>query len=146
MTTITTGMTLSFNKTHNGPGTWKADHVPLVVDLGLIVYRILQVTRGVNSVMHAGDSGTRRLTRVVRILVESGLLYTVSVIVFFGTFLASNNAQYGVSDVVRSLQLNCFPWIAVSCSLITHPHRSSNSLYAILPHMYDAAANADSYY
>ena len=66
------------------------------------MYRIMQVTRGVNSVMHAGDSGTRRLTRVVRILVESGLLYTVSVIVFFGTFLASNNAQYGVSDVVRS--------------------------------------------
>ena len=46
------------------------------------------------------SGGSRRLTRVIRILVESGLIYTISVVAFFGTFLASNNAQYGVSDCV----------------------------------------------
>jgi hypothetical protein len=36
----------------------------------------------------------------MRIILDSGLLYTVCVIIFFGTTLAGSNAQYGVSDVV----------------------------------------------
>ena len=67
---------------------------------GLIVYRILKINEGVASKDVTRVGGGNRLTRVVRILVESGLLYTASVIVFFCTFLTSNNAQYGVSDVV----------------------------------------------
>lgn len=34
-------------------------------------------------------------------MLESGLMYTVSVLILFGTYLASNNAQLGVSDSVR---------------------------------------------
>ena len=68
----------------------------------LIVYRILRVNNGFVSQDITRVGGNQKLTRVVRILVESGLIYTISVIVFFGTFLASNNAQYGVSDVVRA--------------------------------------------
>ena len=68
---------------------------------GLIVYRIMKINAGVAG---AGTTriggGGRKLARAVRILVESGLIYTASVVVFFGTFLASNNAQYGVSDCV----------------------------------------------
>ena len=41
-----------------------------------------------------------RLSRVMRIILDSGLLYTICVIIFFGTMLAGSNAQYGVSDVV----------------------------------------------
>lgn len=36
----------------------------------------------------------------MRIIVESGLLYTTLVLVTFGTELAGSNAVYGVSDVV----------------------------------------------
>lgn len=43
-----------------------------------------------------------RLTRIVRILVESGLIYTGSVVIFFGTFLAANNAEYAISNCVRA--------------------------------------------
>ncbi|RPD56565.1 hypothetical protein L226DRAFT_251866 [Lentinus tigrinus ALCF2SS1-7] len=70
---------------------------------GLIVYRIMQVNNSVASHDITRVGGNLRLTRVVRILVESGLMYTTSVVVFFGTFLASNNAQYGVSEVVVQL-------------------------------------------
>ena len=67
------------------------------------MYHIMRISGQVASQnMTVVGGGSRKLTRVIRILVESGLIYTVSVIVFFGTFLASNNAQYGVSDVVRS--------------------------------------------
>ena len=38
----------------------------------------------------------------MQIIIESGLMYSVSVVVFFAMYLASNNAQYGVSDCVSS--------------------------------------------
>ena len=34
----------------------------------------------------------------MHIVIESGLMYSVGVVVFFAVYLASNNAQYGVSD------------------------------------------------
>ncbi|RDX54731.1 hypothetical protein OH76DRAFT_1398121 [Lentinus brumalis] len=67
---------------------------------GLLIYRILSINAGVAAQDVTRVGGSLKLTRVVRILIESGLLYTISVVVFFGTFLASNNAQYGVADVV----------------------------------------------
>ena len=36
----------------------------------------------------------------MHIVIESGLMYSVSVVVFFVLYFASNNAQYGVSDCV----------------------------------------------
>lgn len=42
------------------------------------------------------------LTRVVVVLIESGLLYTFSIIILFGLYMASNNGQYGVSDAVSN--------------------------------------------
>ena len=41
------------------------------------------------------------LTNVVIVLIESGLLYTLSIIILVGLYLASNNGQYGVSNSVR---------------------------------------------
>ncbi|RPD71692.1 hypothetical protein L226DRAFT_547169 [Lentinus tigrinus ALCF2SS1-7] len=76
------------------------------ITTGLIVYRIRKINNSVASKDAArGKGGNGRLIRVVRILVESGLIYTISVIVFFCTFLTSNNAQYGVSDVPISFTL-----------------------------------------
>lgn len=83
----------------------------------MIVWRIWNVRR------KTIDSSTHpnKLMRVIRIIVDSGLMYTVSVIIFFGTTLAGSNAQYGVSDVVVQ--------IIVSYGLIAHPafdpHRNS---------------------
>ena len=91
------------------------------------MYRILKINDGVASQSLTRVGGSRRLTRVVRILIESGLIYTFSVLVFFCTYLASNNAQYGVSDVVRGI-----PPLVMSVtrrsSLTSRPYRSSSSL------------------
>ena len=38
----------------------------------------------------------------MHIVIESGLMYTVSVVIVFVVFLTSNNAQYAVSDCVSS--------------------------------------------
>ena len=50
--------------------------------------------------------GTPTLTRVVRILIESGLIYTVSTAVFFCTYLAANDSQYAVADVVSFIHVS----------------------------------------
>ncbi|THG98149.1 hypothetical protein EW026_g4000 [Hermanssonia centrifuga] len=46
------------------------------------------------------SSNPDKWIRVMRIILDSGLMYTLSVVIFFATSIAGNNAQYGVSDVV----------------------------------------------
>ena len=53
----------------------------------------------------------------MHIVIESGLMYTVSVVIVFVVFLASNNAQYAVSDCV-SLPLHLCEVSRVSIDLI----------------------------
>lgn len=67
-----------------------------VLVTSLIVWRIWRV----KSKSAAATVNPHRLSRVMRIILDSGLLYTVCVIIFFGTTLAGSNSQYGVSDVV----------------------------------------------
>lgn len=40
------------------------------------------------------------LNRVLVVMIESGLLYTVSIVILFGLYMAGNNGQYGVSNAV----------------------------------------------
>lgn len=62
----------------------------------MIVWRIWRVRRKTaDSAVHPN-----RLMHVIRIIIDSGSMYTLCVIIFFGTTLAESNAQYGVSDVV----------------------------------------------
>ena len=48
----------------------------------------------------AGGNNTTALRRAMHIVIESGLMYTLSVVIVFVVFLTSNNAQYSVSDCV----------------------------------------------
>ncbi|KAM5545852.1 hypothetical protein V8D89_000890 [Ganoderma adspersum] len=67
----------------------------------LIVYKIWSIERRGRAAFGGtgvGDNSTLR--RAMRIVIESGLMYSAGVIVFFVVYLASNNAQYGVSDCV----------------------------------------------
>ncbi len=78
--------------------------------LALIVYKIWSVERRSRAVfVGTALSDTSSLRRVMHIVIESGLMYSVSVVVFFAVYLASNNAQYGVSDCVSLLQGAPFP-------------------------------------
>ena len=74
--------------------------------LGLIVWRIWGVDRKSSPhVTHVntqqGSIPRTRLHQVIRIIIESGMLYTTLVIATFICELAGSNAIYGVSDVVR---------------------------------------------
>ncbi|EKM76345.1 hypothetical protein AGABI1DRAFT_44965 [Agaricus bisporus var. burnettii JB137-S8] len=64
----------------------------------LMVYRI-QVIR--NRLKRESNSTTYApLTDVMRLLIESGLLYTSSIAILFVLYTLSNNGQYGVSNAV----------------------------------------------
>ncbi|RPD78889.1 hypothetical protein L226DRAFT_530766 [Lentinus tigrinus ALCF2SS1-7] len=80
---------------------------------GLIVYRILKINSAMASQSVTRVGGGHKLTHIARILIESGLIYTTSVVVFFCTFLANNNSQYPVSDVIVQLIPICFTLILI---------------------------------
>lgn len=67
----------------------------------LMVYRI-QVIR--KRLKHKSNSTTYTpLTNVMRLLIESGLLYTSSIVILFILYMSSNNGQYGVSNAVSTV-------------------------------------------
>ncbi|EJF60330.1 hypothetical protein DICSQDRAFT_137639 [Dichomitus squalens LYAD-421 SS1] len=111
--------------------------ITLVLNLiatSMIVYKIWSIERRSRAIftMSSVASGTDGLRRAMRIIIESGLMYSVGVIVFFIVYLANNNAQYGVSDCVSSrpplvLKLS-FGCANASCS-----SRWSRSLYDSFP-------------
>ncbi|KAF5320170.1 hypothetical protein D9611_010377 [Ephemerocybe angulata] len=71
-----------------------------VLTTGLIVRRILRVQRKLpvhRSVVIVQDSP---LTRAAVVMIESGLIYTVSMVVLVVLYMAGNNGMYGVSNAV----------------------------------------------
>ncbi|KAF5349941.1 hypothetical protein D9756_009069 [Leucocoprinus leucothites] len=64
----------------------------------LMVYRIQKIRQRLK---HRSDSTTYApLTNVMRLLIESGLLYTSTIVILFILYMMSNNGQYGVSNAV----------------------------------------------
>ncbi|KAF9449210.1 hypothetical protein P691DRAFT_799526 [Macrolepiota fuliginosa MF-IS2] len=64
----------------------------------LMVYRIQTIRKRLK---HKSNSTTYTpLTNVMRLLIESGLLYTSSIVILFILYMSSNNGQYGVSDAI----------------------------------------------
>ncbi|KAH7882665.1 hypothetical protein F5I97DRAFT_1931275 [Phlebopus sp. FC_14] len=75
-----------------------------VITTSLIVYRIWSVDR---QTVHMRIHRASRLKSVVRIIIESAALYTVSVIVFFCTYVANSNANYGATyNVVQMIGIS----------------------------------------
>ncbi|PIL34522.1 hypothetical protein GSI_03300 [Ganoderma sinense ZZ0214-1] len=66
----------------------------------LIVYKIWSIEHSAKVFVITGGTDTTRLRRAMHIIIESGLMYTVSVVILFILYLASNNAQYAVSDCI----------------------------------------------
>ncbi|KAF9467494.1 hypothetical protein BDZ94DRAFT_1232876 [Collybia nuda] len=70
-----------------------------VVTTSLIVHRIWKIQKALK--YRATTSSEKSpLSRVMRLLIESGLMYTLSIVVLFGLYMASNNGQFGVSNAV----------------------------------------------
>ncbi|CAA7264462.1 unnamed protein product [Cyclocybe aegerita] len=69
-----------------------------VLTTGLIVHRIWKIR--VNLKHRSTVVTNSPLTNVMVVLIESGLMYTLSIIILFGLYMASSNGQYGVSNAV----------------------------------------------
>ena len=61
-----------------------------------MVFKLWRAHSRVRTVASGGDS----LKKVIRIIVDSGLLYTISVVAFLLTIVTHSNAIYGVTDAM----------------------------------------------
>jgi hypothetical protein len=50
--------------------------------------------------MSAYDFSDSALSKVLVVLIESGLMYTTSILILFALYMAGHNGQYGVSNAV----------------------------------------------
>ncbi|KAH7882637.1 hypothetical protein F5I97DRAFT_1931248 [Phlebopus sp. FC_14] len=78
----------------------------------LIVYRIWSVDRQ-TAHTRVDIYGAPRLRFIARILIESATLYTLSVFVSFGTYIANSSANYGASYNVVQLTGICFNLVII---------------------------------
>ena len=73
----------------------------------MIVYKIWSIEKRSRLLFESGSiSADSSLRRAIRIIVESGLMYTAGVVCFFVVYLTGSNSSYGVSDCVRLLLLS----------------------------------------
>ena len=67
----------------------------------MIVYKIWSIEKRSRLLFDSGSiSADSSLRRAIRIIVESGLMYTAGVVAFFIVYLTGSNSSYGVSDCV----------------------------------------------
>lgn len=69
--------------------------------VALMVWRIRSIRNDLKS--RAIQTASSPLDDVVRLLIETGLAYTLSIVILFCLYLSGNNGQYGVSNAVSSL-------------------------------------------
>jgi len=127
-----------------GPATpWVDSMIALTLSMNilttsLIVHRIWSVDKQTSSMIATSSTArSRRVSRlktVMRILIDSAALYTVSVVVFVATYIAGSNANYGTSDNVVQIIGICFNMIIIrvnsgeaSTSSVTIGASNSNS-------------------
>ncbi|KAJ7431323.1 hypothetical protein FB451DRAFT_1157165 [Mycena latifolia] len=88
-----------------------------ILTTSLIVYRIWSVDKETSSMVATSSTArSRRVSRlksIMRILIDSAALYTISVIIFVATYIAGSNANYGTSDNVVQIIGICFNMIII---------------------------------
>ena len=89
------------------------------------MHKIWSVERHSRGTFAGNDVSSLR--RAMHIVIESGLMYSVSVVVFFAVYLASNNAQYAVSDCVSPLLRRASP-LSPPPAVQTDQHCASSRL------------------
>lgn len=74
--------------------------IDLVSSGALIIWKLWHARSAVRAII---SDGPDKLKHVMRIILDSGLIYTTSVTILFGITSAQNNAQYVVSDMVAQI-------------------------------------------
>ncbi|KIP07596.1 hypothetical protein PHLGIDRAFT_35367 [Phlebiopsis gigantea 11061_1 CR5-6] len=98
-----------------------------LIATSMIVYKVYTAEKQARTIFASHSSSA--LKRANHIIIESGLMYSASVVCFFAVYLASNNAQYGVSDCVVQI-------IGISFNLIIiriDQRRTVETVYGATP-------------
>jgi hypothetical protein len=78
---------------------------------GLLALRIWQVYRKTGGC--SGPISETVFYRFGRVLVESGMLYSTSLLITLILYVCQSNGQYIMIDCVRQSSLSCFPSLAI---------------------------------
>jgi hypothetical protein len=88
----------------------------LAMTVALMVYRIYKIRQRLK---HKSNSTTfTPLTNIMRLLIESGLLYTSTIVILFILYMLSNNGQYPVSDVVSQFASLSYIFILIDFQVV----------------------------
>ncbi|KAG6864814.1 hypothetical protein C0991_007000 [Blastosporella zonata] len=69
-----------------------------LITTSLIIFRIWSIQRAVKFQTAPLVIKRRPLDKIMRILIESGFIYTVTIVILVGLYIACNNGQFGVSN------------------------------------------------
>ncbi|EMD32786.1 hypothetical protein CERSUDRAFT_99163 [Gelatoporia subvermispora B] len=88
-----------------------------IITTGLIVFRLWKITR----VTRAQVVGRHRLLVVMRIIIDSGLLYTLTAIVFLGTTVSQNSSDYVFGGVIVQVTAIAFNLVIIRLNQSSSP-------------------------
>ncbi|KAF8976231.1 hypothetical protein BDQ17DRAFT_1384965 [Cyathus striatus] len=117
-----------------------------ILTTGLIVYRIWSIQLSTAAIQLTQSSAFHPYSRVLRTLIECGAIYTLSVLILFACYLASNNAQLGVSDSIVQIIIltGSHPIIRVGRGTAVKPENSSGTSGPVHRYLYNEWATRDS--
>ncbi|KAF7326529.1 hypothetical protein MVEN_02611000 [Mycena venus] len=101
------------------------------VTTGLLISRIYRIdrqnTRFAYYSASSANKGPTRLQRAIRIILESGLMYTVTALVTFITFISGSNSAYGTSDVEVQVVGIAFNLIIIRADKRAQPEKMAST-------------------
>ncbi|KAF9492859.1 hypothetical protein BDN71DRAFT_1396016 [Pleurotus eryngii] len=108
---------------------------------GLIVLRIWKVDTRVSQFRPSASShaspppAPSPLARVMRVLIESGLIYTTTILILFGTYLAGSNAILALSNAVVQIIGITFNLIIINTDRARKQGASSGGVESTVDHL-----------
>ncbi|KAJ3816852.1 hypothetical protein F5880DRAFT_1493820 [Lentinula raphanica] len=119
---------------------WSISLANNIITTGVIVYKIWSVDRSntLNGMWQGQISLRTELQNVIRIIIESGMMYTAIALITFITFLVGSSSFYPTSDVELQILSIAFNLIIIRARTRPDPNSSSyntNAQFAI-PQIY----------
>ncbi|KAJ3980986.1 hypothetical protein F5890DRAFT_1418558 [Lentinula detonsa] len=96
-----------------------------ILTTSLIVYRLWNVQSHSQTLLHFQQERKLDFGHSIYIMVESGLLYTLSLVILFAVYITSSNAELGVSDSVVQIIGITFNMIIIRTSRVSSRTQST---------------------
>ncbi|KAJ3720725.1 hypothetical protein DFJ43DRAFT_1004861 [Lentinula guzmanii] len=96
-----------------------------ILTTSLIVYRLWNVQSHSQTLLHFQQERKLDFGHSIYVMVESGLLYTLSLVILFAVYITSSNAELGVSDSVVQIIGITFNMIIIRTSHVSSRTQST---------------------